>query len=72
MLTTDEIGTKVKTKYRSILPKGIICTVMDCKFVGNTTVRAYLVESETGEKMWYLDHDLQNIKTRRHPHEERK
>lgn len=61
MLTADGIGTQVKTKYKTILPKGIICTVIDCKFVVNTTVRAYLVESETGEKMWYLDHDLQNI-----------
>lgn len=62
MLSEDSVGTEVKTRYSGMLPKGIVCTIEDCKFVGNTTVRAYLIESPTGELLWYLDRDLKNIK----------
>ena len=62
MLSEDSVGTKVKTRYSNLIPKGTICTIKDCKFIGNTTVRAYLIESQTGELLWYLDRDLKNIK----------
>lgn len=62
MLYPDGKGTKVRTKYKAFLPKGRVCTVMNCKFIENTSVRAYLIESEIGELAWYLDRDLENVK----------
>lgn len=61
MVTEDAKGTKVKTKYKNMIPKGSICEILTCKFVANTTVRAYLVETKTGETHWFLDRDLENV-----------
>ena len=60
MISIDEKGTKIKTKYKNIFPKGTVCQIITCKFVGSTTVRAYLIESSIGEVAWYLDRDLEN------------
>lgn len=62
MLSEDSVGTEVKTRYSGILPKGTVCIIKDCRFVGNFTLRVYLIESKTGETLWYLDRDLKNIK----------
>ena len=61
MVNTDDLGTKVKTKYKNIIPKGTVCEIRDCRFVGNFTLRAYLVETPTGEALWFLDRDLDNV-----------
>lgn len=62
MLKQDSVGTQVTTRFSSLLPKGTRATIRDCKFVGNTTIRVYLIESAIGELVWYLDRDLKNIK----------
>lgn len=69
MLVNDSNGTKVKIKVNSIFPKGTIGKIITCGFVGNTTNRAYCVQTDEDIKglvkgvksEWFLGRDLVNI-----------
>lgn len=70
MLVKDANGTKVRVRNGSVFPKGTICEIVACGFVGKTTNRAYCVSTTSNIKGlveglkadWFLERDLENIK----------
>ena len=67
MLVKDDKGTLVRTKTKSVFPKGTIAKIIACEFIGNTSTRAYLIQAV--DKIngfeyaadWYLERDLENV-----------
>lgn len=68
-LFDDSSEAKVKTLHHSIFPKGTKGKVISCHFIGNTTERIYLFQTQEeingfvkgAKSAWYLDRDLVNV-----------
>lgn len=68
MLVKDYNGTLVRTKTKSVFPKGTVSEIVTCRFIEGTSTRAYLIRPiEKIEGMidgatdWYLERDLENV-----------